>query len=678
MISMEHASENEVTLPAHLPDAPLGPYERQLEEQERKERKKKKHKSSRQPDDGRHHHHHHRHSSDDGQAVKKKKKKTTGDGNVKKKKKKRRTPEEEYRRQQARRAKGNKTQPFDPDAPANVLRKSSRSVRQSGDKGIPEQSVRVPIRMEEGAHVDLQPTRHPSRELDLADEEAVFGVPFRDETDPSFQAHPAINWETGEGLNWPDNNDDSVMTPLNAFDHEPSLREDVEDPFVPVKTSFSGMSPGSHHLGREPWRPQAAEQGSESDAYTGRPGAHRVTPKYLAPGSSYSNSRTRRRSKPNARSSVGNLRSEKRRNTLPPGLYPIAETAEPPEKKKEDGALALFPVDENYDDSKNKSSHRLSYTITGESYSQFDTGDSTPGGTFVATRRMTSKRRRKKERGEGPSYFRSSESYNDQNLLGDPYGMLSYEMESQALGEDRLGAFAVRRSGTHVSEGELSEGDAMQLLRGERQQNILYADIESLEEAEKKNHWYRSRGFKLFLAFLLLAGVAVVIAVPLTLTNRDSSGEGSFTPEQIAARKEQLQIILEGVSDRNALIDESSPQYAACQWMASEDMLSPLGNGILSSGIAELIIQRYSLAVFYYSTAGPNWFSANGWLDGRLEECLWEFIECVNEDVVSIDTGLRNNLVGSLQPELKELNELREFAKCASICQDIFVFALTK
>ena len=57
MISMEHASENEVTLPAHLPDAPLGPYERQLEEQERKERKKKKHKSSRQPDDGRHHHH---------------------------------------------------------------------------------------------------------------------------------------------------------------------------------------------------------------------------------------------------------------------------------------------------------------------------------------------------------------------------------------------------------------------------------------------------------------------------------------------------------------------------------------------------------------------------------------------------------------------------------------------
>ena len=464
------------------------------------------------------------------------------------------------------------------------------------------------------------------------------------------------------------------MTPLTAFDHELSLREDVEDPFVPVTTSFSGMSPGSHHSGREPWRPQVTEPGPESDVYTGRPGAHRVTPKYQAPGSSYSNSRSRRRSTPNARSSGGNFRSEKRRNTLPPGLYPIAETGEPPEKKKEDGALALFPVDENYDDSKNKSSHRLSYTNTGESYSQFDTGtgDATPGGTYIATKRMTSKRRRKKERGEGPSYFRSSERYNDQNLMGDPYGMLSYEMESQALGEDRLGAFAVRRTGTNVSEGDQPEGDSMRLLRGEQQQNVFYADIESLEEAEKKNHWCGSRWFKLFVAFLLLAGVAVAIAVPLTFSNqdKDSSGGGSFTPEQTAARKEQLQIILEGVSDPNTLSDESSPQYAACQWMASEDMLSPLDNGILSSGITQLILQRYSLAVFYYSTEGSNWFSADGWLDGELEECSWEFIECVNEDVVSIDTGARNNLVGSLQPELKELNELRE----CDICQDISYF----
>ena len=160
---MEHASENEVTLPAHLPDAPLGPYEHG--EEERKERKKKKkHQSSRHhhDSDG---HHHHRHSSDDGQVVRKKKKKTTEDGAVKKRKKKRRTPEEEYRRQQARREKSNKPQPFDPDAPANVLRKSSRSLRQPEDQGIPEQSVRVPIRMEEDAQVDSRPTRQPSREL---------------------------------------------------------------------------------------------------------------------------------------------------------------------------------------------------------------------------------------------------------------------------------------------------------------------------------------------------------------------------------------------------------------------------------------------------------------------------------------------------------------------------------
>lgn len=666
---MEHAQDNDA-LPVQLPDA-LGPYSVETEEErERKERKKKKkHKKSSKLNEEGNDDRKSPHESEEVGKKKKKHKQHTEDG-VKKKKKKKRTPEEQLLREAARRKSRKHLADF--DEAAGITKSSrSRSRRRPEDPGLSEQKVRVPVRMEDEGQADtgmatLSPARQSSRRLEPNEVDAAFGV--SSQSVPTQQQE--INWETGEGLVWPDDNNVSVITPLTAFADEPSLREDVEDPFVPVTTSFSGSSPGSEP-GRMQWQPEQEEpeEPEVDDPLSTRPGAHRVlTSYYQAPVSRYSNERSRRSSAPqiSVRSGGGALISEKRRNTLPLGLYPIAETGELPEKKKkEKGALALFPVDETYDGTptKEKSQHRLSYSSTGESYSQFESEDPVPGGTYIATRRISDKRRRRKERGDGPSYFRSSERYDDENLLADSYGR-SYDMESQALGEDRLGAFSVRRAGTHVM-GDSAESlmehpsDGVNRSRGS-QQNVVNVSAETPEDGNKKSLCPCSTWFKLLVAFFLLAGIAVAIAVPLTLLNNDDSSSGTFSQEVIAARKEQLLAILEGVSDPAALSDESSPQYAAVEWMSSEDAMSPLSNGILSSGIVELILQRYALAVFYYSTTGDGWFSADGWLDGQKEECSWQFIACVDEDVVSIDTGPRNNLVGVLQPELKELKELRK------------------
>jgi len=639
----------------YLPDA----YGQERERKEHRKKKKKHRKSSHKHDDA-----YYQSSSDDGEVKKKKKERHhTEEGEVKKKKKTR-APEEEYLREAARRkSKPHSAAHYGDDANAE-LTKSSRSRRRSADRGIPEQSIPVHTRMEDDGQVDMRAfsTQRRSRELEPDEVDAAFGMSSQD-LDPGFDVQHAINWETGEGITWPADNGVSVITPLTAFD-EPNLREDVEDPFVPVTTSFSGVSPGSQNV-RLRWQPEMTEQGPESDNDNlSRPGAHRVNPQYQAPLSRYSSDR--RRNSPQITVRPGSLLSEKRKNTLPPGLYPIAETGEPPEKKKEKGPLSLFPVDESYDGgttSRQKSHHRLSYSTTGESYSQSETEESTPGGRYVATRRMTSKRRRKKERGEGPAYFRSSERYNDENLMADPYDRI-YEMEAQATGEDRLGAFAVRRTGVNVTGGPgvLAEhpthSDRMDQV-GRDQHNIVHVQAEEIEYPTEKHGWTGSRWFRLLVAFLLLVGVATAIAIPLTYSSNKSS-EKSFSEEEVAFRKVQMQFLLEGVSDPSILSDKASPQHMACNWMATQDILSPLDNGLLSSGIKGLILQRYALAVFYYSTAGDDWFSAEGWLDGQQEECLWEFIECVNEDVVSIDTGARNNLVGVLPPEMKELKELRK------------------
>jgi hypothetical protein len=187
---------------------------------------------------------------------------------------------------------------------------------------------------------------------------------------------------------------------------------------------------------------------------------------------------------------------------------------------------------------------------------------------------------------------------------------------------------------------------------------VVDADIESDAPKEfKPTPWYCSRWIKALAAVMIIAGIAVGIAIPLSSSNDDDSD--LFTDEQVDTRKEQLLGILTPVSTESQLLNETSPQYAALIWMASQDLMSPIENEARTPRETELLIQRYALAVFYYSMMGDNWFASDGWLDGQREECTWEYLDCVNEDVVSINTGTRNSLVGKLPSELNQLKQLR-------------------
>ena len=77
-----------------------------------------------------------------------------------------------------------------------------------------------------------------------------------------------------------------------------------------------------------------------------------------------------------------------------------------------------------------------------------------------------------------------------------------------------------------------------------------------------------------------------------------------------------------GVSEKSALDDDTLPQGKAFQWICNDPFSSPLvGND------NDRIIQRYALAVFYYSTNGDNWKINSGWLSDS-DECttFWKGI----------------------------------------------------
>ena len=77
---------------------------------------------------------------------------------------------------------------------------------------------------------------------------------------------------------------------------------------------------------------------------------------------------------------------------------------------------------------------------------------------------------------------------------------------------------------------------------------------------------------------------------------------------------------------------DGSPQAQAQSWLLSVDTATNACNGF------DAIRQRYSLAVFFYSTFGSDWFVNTDWL-GPQNECDWYGVECTNGLVTSLSMG---------------------------------------
>ena len=97
-----------------------------------------------------------------------------------------------------------------------------------------------------------------------------------------------------------------------------------------------------------------------------------------------------------------------------------------------------------------------------------------------------------------------------------------------------------------------------------------------------------------------------------------------------------------------ALQDPTSPQHTAMLWLQSTN----------NSGVNEVsvILQRYALAVLYYSTLGDQWTTAYSWLTSA-SECSWFAVTCNDKNNVEhLDLAV-NNLMGTIPMELDLLRD---------------------
>ena len=132
----------------------------------------------------------------------------------------------------------------------------------------------------------------------------------------------------------------------------------------------------------------------------------------------------------------------------------------------------------------------------------------------------------------------------------------------------------------------------------------------------------------------------------------DTASKGEDTLH-LAKRFMRMQEIVRPISGYDALLDATSPQFLALDWIANRDTYRMDPDD-------PLLIQRYALAVLYFSTNGKGWKKTFKWLTG-VHECEWKAdggVRQCNEQGEITDLSLWNNLKGTIPSELMQLSKL--------------------
>lgn len=145
----------------------------------------------------------------------------------------------------------------------------------------------------------------------------------------------------------------------------------------------------------------------------------------------------------------------------------------------------------------------------------------------------------------------------------------------------------------------------------------------------------RSRGrFCLYTCCCICCGVIILLILAVIIPQLESQGRSgsrskyngpsTLPPGAFEPRVDYVRNFLSAFSDQEELNRVGSPQNRASRWIADEDVLHlPIDD--------PTFVERYALAVFYYSTGGPAWPLHLGFMTER-STCDWFHIGFGSDD----------------------------------------------
>jgi hypothetical protein len=164
------------------------------------------------------------------------------------------------------------------------------------------------------------------------------------------------------------------------------------------------------------------------------------------------------------------------------------------------------------------------------------------------------------------------------------------------------------------AEGPVENGSSMKTLYNSERSSLR----ERLSPIGQrcKSFWETNKRY-IIIAGVGIVLIVIVLAVSVSVAGRNTNQEAAAPAPE---RDQELERIMSTISSSESLSDPNSPQYMAKQWIIEEDPLQLAPSDFVSD---ERILQRYSLAVFYFATGGSESWKPNSWLQG--EECSGQF-----------------------------------------------------
>ena len=174
------------------------------------------------------------------------------------------------------------------------------------------------------------------------------------------------------------------------------------------------------------------------------------------------------------------------------------------------------------------------------------------------------------------------------------------------------------------------------------------------------NRHIRLRWWHFVILIGIIAIICVVVGVLVSRPSPPPAEELNWLQKTDDLPTTITNILLDkSIISNDQLNNTSSPQYQALEWMTNDGGAQTITTPKTVDEATPYVIQRYIMAVLYYSTTGPKWKDQFGFLS-NVNECEWgvganngyNVVDCNDDGFVTLINLWSNNLGGGIPKEL--------------------------
>jgi hypothetical protein len=160
-------------------------------------------------------------------------------------------------------------------------------------------------------------------------------------------------------------------------------------------------------------------------------------------------------------------------------------------------------------------------------------------------------------------------------------------------------------------------------LKKEREVQVVVeaVHVDEAPEIRNQNRDVDQLSDKFWLKYIVPASCCVVLAVIAVVLGVVIGGGGSSSGVSFS---DEFQLMMDTIgdsvtSDSSVFQRSDTAQYAAMNWLANEDAWMQKNFANIST---DIMVERYTLALLYFSTSGASWKSQYSFLD-PIPVCDW-------------------------------------------------------